>query len=852
MKVYPTAHGYRCFGRGDFSIAEPELWKDYSSGYVDFRHKAVEGVFSEKLLPHNGTSVTIKNDGKEIQTTTFEDGSNIKIINFKSDDPSYPKTRNIKIFTRKTDEGKYLTKFEIPSQANIRHFGKDAITKYEELMVDANLSTEQKKDQFNKFIFDKVKQSPSERYDVEKAYNMEDQTSAENARKALPNAFEGRYEKDLALLYNARGRRPGSLSAGILIEHDEPLEWKDDIPPPELVNEIQELVSPIVRRTWYEPPEIAQQRLVEYTQPVDLDLSKWVDIKQEKTVEQEQIKAGSADTVEFLEHIHTSSRLRQGFRTFQHSSEIDKELSRELALNGNYKAIHEIDLKCKMPGDRKKLLPVDFSYKMIDGKQVFCRSEYLGLDRHSYPPRTGNYYAHSLIPQSNEPISFWQMVDEAPWTRELTDEQDNYANPVPLEIPTNEPKPRLSSAPKTAQYLQETKEFLAQGDNAARMKEIIANAIEGKKMVVVDNPQELTMWMKIFSISFPPHLMKELSFSSCRQDLRRSTFDLTGTAPENVTALDALKQNSEKMRISGKGVKSEYADQILDIFQNHGEQEYNAFMDRLKNVDKVKNLKHVKAIPPKKVQTHEPEIIKKEPAVSINTTSLPIVDASEKTQFRVTEEKGFEFFFETAGEWVDNGFPDTQEATQNPSITNEKVLEIGNLAKFLIGVDTGTVYMAYPDVIKKASKLEPEDLARLKGEEPEKVADIKATNIKENISPSATKSDPAPPTAKPTSTPPPPTTNTPEEADKPNYTKMIAAAGGGLTLMGVAAYNNSQENKAEASQTSHQDRLQQQAPEKKKGLSFATVASATIGALLTGWAIYMFATGRSNGQQQGK
>ena len=80
-----------------------------------------------------------------------------------------------------------------------------------------------------------------------------------------------------------------------------------------------------------------------------------------------------------------------------------------------------------------------------------------------------------------------------------------------------------------------------------------------------------------------------------------------------------------------------------------------------------------------------------------------------------------------------------------------------------------------------------------------------------------------------------------------------AAAGGWMTLMAAAAYNNSQEKKAEASQTSHQDRLKQpQEPEKKKGLSFATVASATIGVLLTGWAIYMFATGKNTGKPLAK
>jgi hypothetical protein len=309
------------------------------------------------------------------------------------------------------------------------------------------------------------------------------------------------------------------------------------------------------------------------------------------------------EKVQFQEHIYTSSKARAGYYTFQKSEEISKELTEKLKSNANYSSIVDLSEKYKTAEEIEEHFPVDFSYRVIDDKHVIARSEYLGRDRHSRsignrPTRTGNCMSHSLVTDDLKGASLWQIMEEIPWKRRLTDEEDNTKNPAPFHIPEDSPSGSLEINPQTAGYLEETKAFLAKGDNAAKMKEIIAKTLKGEKMVIVDGKEDLIQWMKIFTLSFPPHLTHELSFSAYRKDLNGSQFNLTGTIPENKKELKALKN---RPIVEGKAVENAYADAILDVFQNKGEAEYQALMtqtEQAKSLAELENFQREVSPPP--------------------------------------------------------------------------------------------------------------------------------------------------------------------------------------------------------------------------------------------------------------
>jgi hypothetical protein len=224
--------------------------------------------------------------------------------------------------------------------------------------------------------------------------------------------------------------------------------------------------------------------------------------------------------ITFAQHIRTSSKARRGFRTFKKTvREVNEQLDETLGTYGVYTPTQYRDFRDRLPED----YPILFMFYNLNNRyRILCRSTYEGEDLHSYPPRAGNYIAHSLICGLNERFNLIEMLLHAPWkTKKQIIEEDDVANPVGINI-DSVPLPDCKSYEVDACLNR----LLGNDPKRQNMFVHAVDAIIDRKQVVIvddigSNNNRLTEWMfaliSVFPIEFVFKNMNISSFANSNQ-----------------------------------------------------------------------------------------------------------------------------------------------------------------------------------------------------------------------------------------------------------------------------------------------------------------------------------------------
>ena len=274
--------------------------------------------------------------------------------------------------------------------------------------------------------------------------------------------------------------------------------------------------------------------------------------------------------ISFLQHTYTSSERVGEYGTYQYSRALSPDFIQKLDKLGHYTAPNNLPSN---PQGRENEYPIAFYQSVVEGKNVFCRTQYIGRDRHSRTGRMGNYFAHSLVQTDNTPLSIWQLLDEINWQKGIS------SNEKPLIIESYDELPPFDNNPKTSQYLDETRLFLAQEPNrSGKLAEMIDKIIEGSRFVIIDKPDNLLMWVKVLSLALPPQLVQKLSFSSYHFNPVRTAFNIVGMTPDNdydesdliSGGFSIIKGNSVSLRA--------YAKTMVTILKSANKDNYDTFI----------------------------------------------------------------------------------------------------------------------------------------------------------------------------------------------------------------------------------------------------------------------------------
>lgn len=587
VTAYPVVlDNYTTLNSGNYLRAVPENFKDAFEPHIREKERS-------SLSGSNLDEVYRKQFPTPIPTGNF----------CYTDKPLYIQTT-----TRQNSEGKYRTEIRVRSEGHIRQFGNAVEDKFNELSSESGIDIEEKAWKLAEFM---VSNLPQEHQGSVAPYANHFIQQIAPRKNCLAYAFTNQGK------YRANHDRDTSASYALFIDHDKPLQWKlprvtefsDNSTPasPEVRAEytklrdyVREQVAPLFTACWI------GDGTLRYTQPIEIDLSPWVEIEQEKTVAKSaplnsistpistppDSQTQRMATVQFREHMFTSTRSQRGYFTVTGLKGFDPKFVTALEYNGFYPNSGALPCNEKELEGTGKTYPIAFSHRILDGHHVFCHGVYLGRDRHSRSARFGNYLAHSLITQTTKtspPLYVWPLLEKMEWKKGLTDEEDSElgGDVSKREVPVRE----LDLTPDTQRYLEETRAFLAEDPTRVeKLKEIIASTIEGKRTAIVDDPNNLLMYTKIFSLAFHPYLVETLEFSSYHNNPQhKGKLQFFGLTKED--DLSILKDEPDVTVISGRAMQNAYANAMIDIFQNGDAHQYDTFTKQFAKCKTVQDLK---------------------------------------------------------------------------------------------------------------------------------------------------------------------------------------------------------------------------------------------------------------------
>ena len=122
-----------------------------------------------------------------------------------------------------------------------------------------------------------------------------------------------------------------------------------------------------------------------------------------------------------------------------------------------------------------------------DNRYICCRSTYIGLDLHSYPPRTGNYLAHSLIYEGIDTFNPVELYNRYNWkTGEIVENDDSTNPPFHIDKGNLELEDTFYPIPLN--------ELLKEEYRHQFLKKAIELILEKKKLIIVDENKSLLNW----------------------------------------------------------------------------------------------------------------------------------------------------------------------------------------------------------------------------------------------------------------------------------------------------------------------------------------------------------------------
>ena len=239
--------------------------------------------------------------------------------------------------------------------------------------------------------------------------------------------------------------------------------------------------------------------------------------------------------ISFAQHIRTSSKARRGFRTFKRTTEIEA-FDEKLGAYGVYSATQYDNFQDMAPEDYPKL----FMFYRLENYTVVCRSSYEGTDLHSYPPRSGNYLAHSLLCPSKERFNPLQVWLANIWKTKQDIEKEDSSEGVGLEI-----ERLVLNLDGDLGYTQDLQELLSKDsprrdERALMFTQIVDAIIQRKKVLIVDETKYLEKWAFSLIQVFPEEFVfRYVSIAS---------FATSNALTEICNVLCFEPQNAEKAR----------------------------------------------------------------------------------------------------------------------------------------------------------------------------------------------------------------------------------------------------------------------------------------------------------------
>lgn len=240
----------------------------------------------------------------------------------------------------------------------------------------------------------------------------------------------------------------------------------------------------------------------------------------------------------FSQHIRTSSKSRRGFRTYQMSTDIHEPFEKNLSILGAYiPSLQENDLE---------ELPVLFLFTPFDKKYIICKSSYIGLDLHSFPPRKGNYIAHSLVYNRKEPFNLVELYEKYPWK---TGEQVKYEDNGNVRFNIDPKEINLTNEQIYIGYFNDLLQDKHRANLFKRAIEIMLT--QDRKLIIIDEKKYLQSWCMSLLQSFPINFVFE--------NIRITSLANSNVLFDVCNILCVGLENKEKM------VKYEDIAYILDI-----------------------------------------------------------------------------------------------------------------------------------------------------------------------------------------------------------------------------------------------------------------------------------------------
>jgi hypothetical protein len=285
-KVYFSVQGSNLASKDVRQIIAPGIYEEQAKDadkfetYKLFRQEAERlKTNEEKELLYKFSNSALPTNTRQPNIQAFKESKQYKVDGIRFDEAKFEyKTRNMLVETHKIDDNKYITYLEyIPEHLDIHYFGPAVVAKYEALKNNDSLDNGQKSAALLDFLL-----------------NQTEGINKEAVKKLIdsnPNGLTSAFRDDVKGITLGKGRKADEMKYGIIIEHEEPLKWKHNIEesmPLDFWKHLQKEMAPTYRQAFLNGEETL------YVDPVEVDLSQWVDIKQKQEIAPAPAEVASA------------------------------------------------------------------------------------------------------------------------------------------------------------------------------------------------------------------------------------------------------------------------------------------------------------------------------------------------------------------------------------------------------------------------------------------------------------------------------------------------------------------------------------------------------------------------------
>jgi hypothetical protein len=162
------------------------------------------------------------------------------------------------------------------------------------------------------------------------------------------------------------------------------------------------------------------------------------------------------------------------------------------------------DVAAMQPADYPEL----FMFYSLDGnRKVICKSIYIGLDLHSYPPRAGNYISHALLYTGNELFNPVEIYENAKWkTARDIENEDREVVPEHIDSLQVVVNPDFYENKWFKNLLIKLDNSNNVNDSAIRQRmfKIAVNSIINREQVIISDKKEMLLyWAMALLQAFP-------------------------------------------------------------------------------------------------------------------------------------------------------------------------------------------------------------------------------------------------------------------------------------------------------------------------------------------------------------